>query len=422
MRKKILTIALLSIGLLTFGQSRSEIARVYIKRAQELAEKIEFKEANVQFEKAMKYTDTINTSDLAWLGAYIKFELKEYEAAKSYAKKYFLVKRNKKSEEYMSLLETYVTIEEKLTEIEEEKKRLELERLRKEKEQRRLDSLEVVWKKKAASLSLQLDELEAFNRFGTAIYKKGNYFGIIKDNGQVIVDANKYQGLRSFDGYTLLMDKAENPSRIFAFDHSTLQGHIVPRANSMNNISTSFQEVTLPRGNGKVALYPNNSLQVVIYDIPARAVTPVGDFKEVFKQLKKTDKIAKSNKDGQVKLNKQWYYFGGDLGAGVHPLFEEDHSIIGYLLSISGAVLPASSHNHIGVYYDGSYQYFINGTVSWMDQSGVNVEAGEYSFGIYNGPIEVTKTEDGTFRFMRNGKIILADEEIDLLDEFLKKN
>ena len=193
----------------------------------------------------------------------------------------------------MSLLETYVTIEEKLTEIEEEKKRLELERLRKEKEQRRLDSLEAVWKKKAASLSLQLDELEAFNRFGTAIYKKGNYFGIIKDNGQVIVDANKYQGLRSFDGYTLLMDKAENPSRIFAFDHSTLQGHIVPSANSMNNISTSFQEVTLPRGNGKVALYPNNSLQVVIYDIPARAVTPVGDFKEVFKQLKKQIRLQK---------------------------------------------------------------------------------------------------------------------------------
>mgnify|MGYP000176857225 CR=1 FL=1 len=237
MGRKFLTIALLCIGLSSFGQSRSEIANVYIKRAQELIEKIEFKEANVQFEKAMKYTDSINTSDLAWLGAYIKFELKEYEAARDYAKKYFVLKKNKKSEEYMDLLETYVTIEEKLVEIEEEKKRLELERLRKEKEQRRLDSLEVVWKKKAASLSLQIDEIEVFNRFGSAIFKKGNYFGIIKDNGNILVDANKYQDIRSFDGYTLLLDKAESPSRIYAFDHSSSQGHILPSPTSMNNIS-----------------------------------------------------------------------------------------------------------------------------------------------------------------------------------------
>ncbi len=422
MGRKFITIALICIGLSSFGQSRSEIASVYIKRAQELVEKIEFKEANVQFEKAMKYTDSINTSDLAWLGAYIKFELKEYEAARGYAKKYFVLQKNKKSEEYMDLLETYVTIEEKLIEIEEEKKRLELERLRKEKEQRRLDSLEVVWKKKAASLSLQLDEMEAFNRFGTAIFKKGNYFGIIKDNGNILVDANKYQDVRSFDGYTLLLDKAENPSKVYAFDHSASQGHILPSPNSMNNISTSFQEVTLPRGNGKVALYLNNSLQAVIYDIPARAVIPAGDYKEIFKQLKKTDKISKSNKDGQVKVNKEWYYFGGDLGAGVHPLFAEDYSLKGFLLSISGSVLPPSSHNHIGVFYDGSYQYYSNGDVSWMDQSGASVNASENAFGTYNGPTNVMKTEDGTFRFMRDGKIILGDEELVPLNQFLQKN
>jgi len=421
-RKEILTTMLLCVGLLSFGQSRSEIASVYIKRAQELVEKIEFREANVQFEKAMKYTDTINTSDLAWLGAYIKFELKEYEAARSYAKKYFLLKRNTKSEEYQELLETYVTIEEKLIEIEEERKRMELERLRKEKEQRRLDSLEVVWTKKAATLSLQFDAIEDFNRFGTAIFKKGSYVGIIKDNGKILVDANKYQGVRSFDGYTLLLDKETNASKIFAFDHSTLQGHMLPSPNSMNNISTSFKEVMLPRGNGQVALYPNNSLQVVIYDIPSKAVVPAGDYKEIFKQLKKTDKISKSNKDGQVKVNKEWYYFGGDLGAGVHPLFAEDYSLKGFLLSISGAVLPPSSHNHIGVFYDGSYQYYAGGEVSWIDQSGSNVDAGENAFGTYGGATKITKTEEGTFRLIKDGKIILGDEELVPLNEFLQKN
>jgi hypothetical protein len=74
------------------------------------------------------------------------------------------------------------------------------------------------------------------------------------------------------------------------------------------------------------------------------------------------------------------------------------------------------------VFYDGSYQYYTNGEVSWMDQSGTNIDAAENAFGSYNGPTKVMKTEDGAFRFMRDGKIILGDDELDPLNQFLQKN
>jgi hypothetical protein len=403
-----------------FSQTDTEIGNVYIGRALKLAEQIEFKKADEQFEKAMKYLDSVKTSDVAWLGVYIKYELKDYKKAKQYAKKYFLLKKNKKGEEYKEMLDTYVDIEEKLLEQEEEERRLELERLRKEREQRRLDSLETVWNEKSASLSLKVDEVQAFNKFGTALFKKDNFYGILNDKGIILVEADKYKGVRSFAGYTLFLDRSENPSKVMAFDHSTLKAHMLPSPNVVNTLSTNFSEVMLPRANGKVVLYPNNSLEIMSYDLVGKKIEKVADEKELFKELKKTDKIQKSNKEGQIKINKDWFHFGGDLGAGVYPLFGDDYSLKGFLSSITGNIIPTSSHNHIGSFYDGTYQYFSEGKVLWMNQSGESASAPKDAFGEYSGETSIQKTKAGSYQFLKGGIIILGDQELKPLKEFLE--
>ena len=403
------------------AQSNSEISNVYINRAQKLVEKIEFKQALIEFNKAMKYADTIVESNVAWLGTYINFELKNYQEARGFAKKYFVLKKNKKSEEYLDLLEVYVTIEERLLAQKEEEERLRLEQIRKEREQRRLDSLERVWINKANSLSLKVDDIQTFTKYGTAIIKKQGKFGLIDDVGNVLVEANRYAAIRSFDGYTLFLDKEKDARSIYAYDHKKKTGHLLPNPTEINTISTNFKEVMLPRANGKVVAYPNNSLEVFVYDINTKKVEKTLNEKDIFKQLRKADKIQKSNKEGKIKVDKEWYHFGGDLGAGVYPLFTDDYNIAGFLSSITGKIIPTATHNSVGSFYDGSYQYFKDGQVLWMNQNGSEVENPVNDFGSYSGETIIEKNADNSFRLLKNGTIILGEESLELLPAFLNK-
>ena len=72
-----LLLTLLCIISFTFtnAQSNTDIANVYLRRAKEAVEtKVNYKEALVQFEKALKYLDSISDKNLATLASSIYFE------------------------------------------------------------------------------------------------------------------------------------------------------------------------------------------------------------------------------------------------------------------------------------------------------------------------------------------------------------
>ena len=160
MKKQILTLLSILCFTFSFSQSNEDIAKVYINRAYNaIQESIDYKEALVQFNKAMEYTDTITSSKVAMLGTFIHYEVNNLEEAKSYAKQYFLLERKKSSDEYLELLGLYVTINEELEKQNAEEKRLEEERIKKEKELRKIDSLKIIWQSKSDTFSLKVDSI-----------------------------------------------------------------------------------------------------------------------------------------------------------------------------------------------------------------------------------------------------------------------
>ena len=56
-----------------------------------------------------------------------------------------------------------------------------------------------------------------------------------------------------------------------------------------NALSTNYGKVMLPRANGRLVTYPNNSLQPLVYDLNERKVVKIANEEELFKNLKKAD-------------------------------------------------------------------------------------------------------------------------------------
>ncbi|MFK8060182.1 MAG: hypothetical protein AB8B78_08845, partial [Polaribacter sp.] len=238
--KKILSIflCLLFFGL-SNAQSKNEIAGVYIKRAEKVIEEsIDFKEARVLFEKGMKYMDTITNSKIARLGTEIYFELNEFKTAKDYSKQYFLLVKNKKSEEYANQLELSVTIDEELELQLIEEQRLEQERIKKEKEIRRIDSLKIVWQNTSNSLSLKLDSIYTFNKNNLALFSNKGNFGVINDKGEIIAKADEYPVAVQYDGFILMQNKQTDPTKIYCFNTKNQTGFLLPSPSDINPLST----------------------------------------------------------------------------------------------------------------------------------------------------------------------------------------
>ena len=422
MKKLVLAFYFLLNATLILAQSDSEISGVYIKRAERHLEKIEYKEALAEFNKAMKYADTITQPNVAWLGTYINFELKNYREARKYAKQYFSLKPNKKSEEYEDLLEVYVNIEEKIQKQIEEENRIEQERIRKEKEKRRLDSLENVWKTKSEELSLKVNKIFDFNKYGTALYSNNGAYGIINDIGEILLEAKDYKAIKSFDGYTLFQDTEKNPTQLYAFKHATKVGFLLPSPSQFNSISTHYGAIMLPRNNGRIVAYPNNALKAMVYDMTSKQLIDMPDTKALLKELRKTDKIEKSNKDGQVKVNKEWYNLGSDLGGGIFPLFSNDYNLKGFLCSVDGTFLSNQEYNHIGAFCKGTYEAVKDGKTFWVNQNGTKVNAPTDTFGTYPGKTKIIQLKEGVYQLKQADVVILKDQKLENLQEFLKNN
>jgi tetratricopeptide (TPR) repeat protein len=420
--KKVFVLLGLLFSIFSYAQTNDEIAGVYLKRARKVIEEsIDFKEAKVLYEKAMRYVDSVKTSDMAMLGARIYYELEEYKTAKRLSKKYFALVKNRKSEEYEDQLELAILITEELEQQEEEQKRLEEARIKKEKEIKFIDSLKTEWRSKAKSMVLPFDGIDAFNKYQVAIYRYKGKVGLLSDVGEIIVEANDFEDVVSFDGIFIFKDKANEPSKLYYYNMSTSEGFDIPALSTFNTLSTHYGTVMLPRANGQLVTYPNNSYEPFIFDLNTRSLVRLENQKELFKRLRKSDAIDKYNNDGEVKKDKTWYTFGGHLGGGVHPLYEENYVLSGFLFSIDGTFLSAKTdYQYIGPFYNNTMQAIQGNETIWVNQNGTKISSVEDQSKEYSGESRVVKT-DGGFHIMQGDKIVLGDDKLETIEDFVAR-
>ncbi|RCS26311.1 hypothetical protein DUT90_11105 [Polaribacter sp. WD7] len=406
------------------GQSKKDIANVYIKRSEESLGNLEIEESLDHFNKAMKYIDTITSHRIARLGTYIHFELDRFKEAQAYAKQYFLLAKNKKSEEYQDFLELFVNINEEIETLEQKEKQLALARLQKEKELRKIDSLKTMWRNKSEALSLKVDSIYTFNKDNLALFEAKGFFGVMSDRGEILVKADTYQDALHFDGFFILKNTKEAPTKIFAYINSSHSGYMLPSPSEFNALSTHYGKVMLPRGNGRLVTYPNNSYKPMVYDLNARKFVKVANEEELLKDLKRNDVIDKSNKDGEVKIAKEWYRFGGHLGGGIHPLYlPNQYKVNSFLCSIDGSVLNANStYQNIGFFYNNKSQAVKGNKTIWINQNGTKVTAPKDESGKYTGNSKVVKLENGKYQIMQGQFIVLGGEKLEKQVDFLRSH
>lgn len=424
MKKLFLTLLCLTVFGLSYAQSNKEIANVYIKRAWEKYNDIETRvDALDDFNKAIKYLDTITTTDVAKLGTLIHFEVGNWKEAKGFAEQYFNLSKNKKSEEHLNLVEIYVTIDEELEAQIEEEKRIEAERIRKEKELKRIDSLKTIWQNKSKELAIEADSIYNFNSNNFALYNKNGKFGIINDKAEITIEASEYVSAINYAGFILLMNKEMEPTKIYSFNTNNGIGSLIVAPSDFSPLSTHYGKVMLPRANGRLVTYPNNSLQPMIYDLIQKKIVRVANLDEVLKALKKNDRIRKYNNDGEVKIGKEWYDFGGHLGGGIHPLyFEKNYKVHAFLFAVDGKVLNSSTgYDFIGAFYDNKAEAIKGNTTSWVNQNGTKVSEAKDNFSSYSGNSKIVKLEDGSYQILKDGIIINGNKSLEKLPDFLRK-
>lgn len=436
MKIKILLLVSVFYVSVNYAQSNKEIANVYLKRAREAIESsINYTSAQEYFEKAMKYTDTILDRKVAMLGSNIYFEihqkqktLKEQlnylDIAEKYSKQYFNLARNNSSEEYTIATEEYVLILEKKEEITEKINKIELEELKKKQELKKIDSLKTVWENKSQTLTIVADSIYNFNKNKVALFKNKGLYGIINDIGNILVPANEYADVVFYDEYFVFKNKEKEPTKLFCFNSNTNSGFLIPSISDFNTISTHYGQVMLPRGNGRLITYPNNSSKVFVFDLLSRKTVKVANEEEVFKNLKRADVIDKYNNDGEIKIEKEWYKFGGHLGGGIHPLYaNEGYDLKGFLCAIDGKFLSSiSDYQFIGAFYDGKFEAIKGSELLWINQNGTKVSEGSSSSGRgYTGESIIIKLDSKKYQIVKEGFIILGNEKLEKLSDFLRK-
>ncbi|WP_088324072.1 hypothetical protein [Polaribacter tangerinus] len=419
--KKLLTFLCIIAYSSFYAQSNKDIAAVYINRSEAKAGNLEWEQAFTDFQKALSFMDTITSPRVAKLGASIAFERDDLEEAHRYLKQYFLVVKNKKTEQYLEQVEFLVTVRDEIEARRLAKEEEERLRIAKENELKRIDSLKTIWTNKARKLGVNADSIYAFNKKGYALFSKDTYFGIVNDKAEVEAVADEYKAGISFEGFILLLDKKVTPTKIFYFDTSTGKGALMPSPNDFNTLSTNYGYVSLPRENGRLVTYPNNSFKPMVYDLKQHKIVKIGNLEEVLRDLKKNDRIRKYNKDDEVKIDKDWYKFGGHLGGGIHPLYlENDYKVFAYLCAIDGKVLyTATNFDYIGAFHGNKYQAIKAGKVSWINQNGTKVSKAKDAFKDYKGSSKILKLEEGVFQVLKEGKFVKGNETLEKLPDFL---
>lgn len=422
MKKIFLILSLLSV-FSGYTQTNEEIAGVYLKRAKlVIEESIDYKEAKVYFEKALKFIDSVNTADMAKLGTIIYFEIGDYKTAKEMSGKYFDLYKKRKNEEYLNQVELAVLINDELDKQIAEEQRLERERILKEKYAKYIDSLETVWKARSDELSIVADTILDFNKNQIALFKSKQFYGAIDDTGNIVVPADTYEDVVYFSGYFIFKSQSNNPNQLFCYDSNKKVGFPIVALSEFNTLSTHYGRVMLPRGNGYLVTYPNNAYKPLVYDLKTRNLVSFVADKEFFKRLRKADVIDSYNSDGEVKTKKTWFALGGHLGGGIHPLFQEDYKLSAFLFSIDGTLVNATSqYQHLGYFYQNKIQAAKGAATVWLNQNGSETDPQVDPAAGYDGISKTVKQANGKYQILQNGTIVLGNQQLETKDNFIKK-
>jgi hypothetical protein len=425
MKKLLLTLLCLAFFSHSNAQKKSEIANIYINRANTVIEEsIDFKKASVLFEKAIKYLDTITNSSIANLGARIYFELENYSEAQKLSKQYFLIVKDKKSEEYMQQLELFVAIGEALERQRGREIIQKRENLKKEKEQRRIDSLKIIWKEKSQKFSIEVDSIYPFNANNFALFNRNGKLGIINDKAEIIIEAKDYNSSVSYAGFILLKNKEENPTEIYAFNTNNSTGALLPNPSDFNLISTHFGKVMLPRSDGTLVTYPNNANEPMIYNLNQNKIVRNGNSERALKYLKNKGLIKKYNTKNEVKIDQSWYIYGGHIGGGIHPLYtKNNYDVHAFLCAIDGTILfTTSNYDYIGAFSEGSAQAIKGNIIFWVNQNGTKISQVIDKKIDYYGEAKVVKVAKGIYQIVRDNEIIKGNETLEKMEDFLDKS
>jgi len=426
MKRGIITSLLCVVVLGVFGQSNTEIAKVYFNKAERAMEKIDYNQAKIEFEKGISYLDAITSMSVAEKGAFIYYELKEYEKAKSYAGTYFGINTNKNSEGYQQMLELYVDMEEKIQAEKEKERKLQAEKKRKELAQKRKDSLINVWDNLSDKLTVKIDAIKSFNSNGVAIFHKNGKVGLIDDSGKILVNAERYENANEFEGFIILSDKVLKPSKLYCYNTNDKSSYALPGITSFAENAEYYDAIMSPRESGVLIAYPNNALKTVVYDLGQEARIKVKNIEEVFKALKKADIIDKHDeKERTIKIDKEWYAFGGHLGGEVYSLYNvESNNLAGYLFTTASEnqFKSVAEIGFLGALHKNKLQGFKNEDVIWYNAFGDEVSPLKNSSSSYSGGVKPKKIGEGKYHFIKDGVITLGEEKLKPLAEFLKVN
>jgi len=425
MKRENILLVLLFVTLTNLAQSKKDIANIYFKKAEKAMEKIDYNTAKIHFDKGLKVIDSANTTAIAQQGAFIYYELKDYQAAKGFAKQFFNLSRSKSSEDYSQMLELYVDMEEKILEKEEEKKRIIAEKKAKEAELKRIDSLKKVWKKKEEKFTLQIDELSNFNKKGIALFKKDDFYGIIDDSGNIIVEADTYTDAKQNEGFFILIDNKKNPEKVYCYNANNEKSFTIIEPYKYKEDLGDYGKITLPRGNGRMVMYPNEIAETLVYDFEEEKFVTIANIKEFFKEFKKNDKIDKyDDKERTIKIDKDWYLFGNHIGGQVYTLYSvENQKLFGYLFANEEdvKVLKKEDVGYLGVYHSNKLNAINSkGEELWLSKDGEEASKPILN-NKYKGATKIVKVEKG-YQLVKDGNVFLRNETLEKLPDFLRNN
>ena len=131
--------------------------------------------------------------------------------------------------------------------------------------------------------------------------------------------------------------------------------------------------------------------------------------------------IKKYNKENQIKIDKEYLNFGGDLG-GYTAFYNEDGSLYGYI-SLGGTIISSSEFPCLGTLSSGVLEAVkSDGTVVWLNEKGKTVKSSVNKNGVYSGTTILEKV-NSKFQFINDKNEIMKDGEVlESLEEFLKKH
>lgn len=404
-----------------YGQSSSEIAEIYLVKSEEQLQQKELTKALVYFDKAKNLLGNESTAKMEEIGTMIYFQLENYPVAKEHAKKYFDLTTEKGTERYNEVLYLYVDIEEKIEAENKIKAELLAAELLRKKEAHRIDSLTTVWYAKFSELSVIADTIYSFDKNGVAVFKNDKgFYGVINDLGSVLVNPGTYADFYHYDGKVVLMEGAKGQSsKVTVYKTNTKEETPLPQVSNFNALSTNYGKVMLPRENNLIVTYPNNSKKVLVYDIDAKGYKSNSKLITYYEYWKDHNVIKKFNKENQIKIDKEYLNFGGDLG-GFSVFYNEDDSLFGFI-SLGGNIVSSGQYQYLGTLSNGALEAIsTEGTSIWLNEQGRTIQKPIDKNGIYKGTTVLIKT-DSKYQFVNEKNEIIKDgASLVSLDEFLK--